>query len=215
MEKVCSCKCGVESPDVHYSKSRLIFTFITINLMAAALGLNELATSNRRMVILGRTNLMRTQTVNNLSFENITIETAELNEDYPFTDSGVCQRIDQSGLLSEDECGDVRVSMVSWLGLGVTSILILFVVFILLLRIECRKLCSKAMRQACIALLTLSLLFMTVAWILLIASPIPSNFNSLGSSFWITLLASTTNLAVLIISFVEYNKVGGGAASAA
>lgn len=71
------------------------------------------------------------------------------------------------------------------------------------------------MRQICIALIFISFLFILLSWILLIASPIPSNFNSLGSSFWVTVLASITNLVVLILSIIEYRKVGGGAASAA
>ena len=71
------------------------------------------------------------------------------------------------------------------------------------------------MRQICIVLISISFLFVSASWILLIASPIPSNFNALGSSFWVTVLASITNLIVLIISIIEYRKVGGGAASAA
>ena len=71
------------------------------------------------------------------------------------------------------------------------------------------------MRQICIALLLITFIFILASWVLLIASPIPSNFDYLGSSFWVTVLASITNFTVLIISIVEYRKVGGGAASAA
>ena len=72
-----------------------------------------------------------------------------------------------------------------------------------------------AMRQICIVLLLITFIFVLSSWSLLVASPIPSNFDILGSSFWITVLASITNLSVLIISIIEYKKVGGGAASAA
>ena len=71
------------------------------------------------------------------------------------------------------------------------------------------------MRQICIALLSISFIFTLVSWVLLVASPIPSSFNALGASFWVTVLASITNLIVLILSIIEYRKVGGGAASAA
>merc|ERR1712154_52254 len=117
--------------------------------------------------------------------------------------------------ISESECEDIRTASVGWLGLGVMAILLLFVMILLLLRIECRKLCSKTMRQICIGLIALSLLFNMISWILLVASPISDNFDGLGSSFWVTVLASITNLIVLVISIYEYIKVGGGAASAA
>merc|ERR1712154_193993 len=117
--------------------------------------------------------------------------------------------------ITEDECEDIRTASVGWLGLGVMSILLLFVMILLLLRIECRKLCSKPMRQICIGLIALSLLFNMISWILLVASPIPDNFDGLGSSFWVTVLASITNMIVSVISIREYIKVGGGAASAA
>eukprot|EP00483_Globobulimina_turgida_P009580 UN09599 len=71
------------------------------------------------------------------------------------------------------------------------------------------------MRKICIGLLSLSLLSILLSWVLLIASPIATNFNAFGSSFWVTVLASITNLVVLILSITEYRKVGGGAASAA
>merc|ERR1712154_149107 len=209
---------GVESPDVKYCKSRLIFTFITINLMAAGLGLNKLAESNSGNTTLGRTSLIQSQTVQNIPFPgtNTTIEEATLITEYQFQDDDVCQRINNGNLaITESECDDIRTASVAWIGMGVASILLLFVLFLFLLRIECRKLCSKRMRQICIGLLCLSFLLTTSSWIALIASPIPSNFDALGSSFWITMLSSITTLIVLIISIFEYNKVGGGAASAA
>ena len=69
------------------------------------------------------------------------------------------------------------------------------------------------MRQILIAFLTISFIFVLTSWILLIVSPIPANFDYLGSSFWITILASLSNLIVLILSIVEYRKVGGGVAA--
>ncbi len=64
-------------------------------------------------------------------------------------------------------------------------------------------------------LLFISFVMIASSWIVLIASPIPSNFDTMASSFWVTMLASLTNLAVLVLSGMEYYKVGGGAASAA
>lgn len=147
MDTCCSCKCGVESPDVQMSKSRLIFTFITINLVAAALGLNELAISNKGETNLGRTSLIESRTVKNIPLQRIngTIDEATLIQEYLFQDENVCNRISNSDTLqiTNDECENIRNASVGWLGLGVVSILILFILFLLLLRIECRKLCSK------------------------------------------------------------------------
>eukprot|EP01083_Nonionella_stella_P027664 76174_1 len=216
LEDVCSCKCGVESPDVKFTKSRLICTFITINLIAAALGLNELASSNQGEVILGRTSLIQSQTVKNIPFGDSTIAEAVLIQNYDFGDDDVCSRVSDSNLsISKAECESMRSTSVVWLGLGITAILLLFVTFIFLLRIECRKLCSKCMRQICIALLSTSLLLVLISWIILITSPISDNFSAFGTSFWITVAASVLNLVVVTLSIVEYQKVGGGAASAA
>ena len=147
MESCCSCKCGVESPDVQMSKSRLIFTFITINLIAAALGLNRLAISNSGDTTLGRTSLVHSRTVTNVPFGDEVIEEATLIQEYEFAESGVCTDIGSSLTLdiSKADCQDIRNASVGWTGLGIISILILFVLLLLLLRIECRKLCSKRM----------------------------------------------------------------------
>ena len=129
------------------SKSRLIFTFITINLIAAALGLNELAISNKGNTNLGRTSLIQSQTFNNIDVgNNITIEQATIIQIYEFQEDNICDKISSSDTLSisSNECQSIRTSSVAWLGLGVFSILLLFIIFLLLLRIECRKLCSKS-----------------------------------------------------------------------
>eukprot|EP01084_Bolivina_argentea_P201931 345089_1 len=97
MEACCSCKCGVESPDVHHSKSRLLFTFITINLIAAALGLNELAQSSSPDTNLGRTSLIEsetgTATINNKTKEDVTIIT-----EYSFADNDACDNVNDGDL---------------------------------------------------------------------------------------------------------------------
>lgn len=54
------------------------------------------------------------------------------------------------------------------------------------------------------------LLFMS--WILLIASPINSDFDDLGASFWVILLASLVSLLLVIVSLIEYHNTGGGTA---
>ena len=159
VESCCTCKFGVESPDVKYAKSRLIFTFITINLLAAAMGLNRLALTKGDgddETILGRTSLVQTTTIDVLVGNNQSVSGA-ITLEFEFTESDVCDDIasvsdggDNSGVeptfnINKSQCESIKSGSVSWLALGVVAILIQFVLILLLMRIECRKLCSKGM----------------------------------------------------------------------
>ena len=153
VESCCTCKFGVESPDVKYSRSRLIFTFITINLLAAALGLNRLALTRGNgddETILGRTSLVEATTVT-VNVSDTTIS-GVITLEFDFTDDTVCDEIaarslsaDSTFNINNSECESIRKGSVSWLALDVVAILLQFVLILLLMRIECRKLCSKGM----------------------------------------------------------------------
>merc|ERR1712087_514716 len=165
--------------------------------------------------LLGRTSLELYSTVQLADLGVPGDSEATIIVEHDFADDNVCDDISATTDISAGDCEDIRTASVSWLGLGIVAILMLFVIFMFLLRIECRKLCSKPMRQICIAMLTVSFILMLTSWAVLVASPIASNFDTFASSFWVTVMASVSNLVVLVISIMEYQKVGGGAAPAA
>ena len=149
-----SLKCGQESPDVRYTKSRLISTFITINLIAAGLGLNSLAftkNDNELTSELGRIALVDTldlsgENIQTNKFGNVTLVDGLVQVTYDFLGNDACDTISQKDQLpiSLDDCKKIRKATISWTGLCIFSILIAFVLFALLFRIECRKLVSKS-----------------------------------------------------------------------
>jgi hypothetical protein len=100
---------------------------LTINLIAAALGLNELATTEKSkyMKILERTSMTETLEIKNAQFGNAnqTISGTFI-QSYSFTNSKGCEDIGESLLLdiSDDDCNDIRTATVAWLGLCVIAI---------------------------------------------------------------------------------------------
>jgi len=203
----CSCKCGEERADVQYSRTRLVLTFVTINVIAAALGANQLAYSTGNpSKTWERTSISETETASG-GTSTITID---------LTKSNGCTDAELITGISKSTCSTLVVAGGGWTAMGVLSILILFAVLILLLRIECRKLCSTSLRLSLLMLITIAWLFILIAWGIVAGSPALSFFDTLGSSFGVMICANLFCTALFVYSVMDYRQaIANGPAPAA
>jgi len=215
-----SCKCGQEKADVSFGRSRLLIIFITINLIAAALGVDKLATGKVSGVtyVLGRSQVVAISSSSFNSSGSFSGATATETFTVDYTSSNGCQTLVNFGFqsITLSDCKKIVDASEVWTAFGVLAVLTFFVLFLLICRIEFRQLVSQPMRLICIGLAFWGMLCTLIAFADLSSSPILKYFNAFGSSFALMVTATVVSFLYILLSFQELKKAKEeGAARAA